>query len=160
MATLVGSQMKFETAMNQLLELEYDACGAYQAAIKRMKSKEYKAKFESFCQDHQRHIKELTALMEKHECKMASGPDRSKSYLAKGKVMVGKMMGDAGILMAMKTNEDDTNTAYERCLSHPNKWADCESYLQDALSDERRHREWIMKTMSTKTRSFTKELGL
>ena len=38
----------------------------------------------------------------------------SKQMLTTGKVALASLMGDGAILAAMKTNEDDTVTAYER----------------------------------------------
>ena len=52
------------------------------------------------------------------------------TVLTKGKVVLGGLIGDNAVLQAMKTNEDDTNTAYER-----------------ALGDERRHRDWMVETI-------------
>lgn len=52
------------------------------------------------------------------------------TVLTKGKVVLGGPMGDKAVLQAMKTNEDDTNTAYER-----------------ALGDERRQRDWMVETI-------------
>lgn len=43
----------------------------------------------------------------------------------------------------MKTNEDDTNTAYERLNAHPKKWPEAIQFLEKGLNDERRHRAWI-----------------
>ncbi len=41
-----------------------------------------------------------------------------KQMRATGKIALADMMGDAAILKAMKTNEDDTVTAYERAARH------------------------------------------
>jgi hypothetical protein len=40
-----------------------------------------------------------------------------KALLTKGKVVIAGLMGDAAILQAMRTNEADTNTAYERTVN-------------------------------------------
>ena len=37
--------------------------------------------------------------------------------------MLGGLIGDKAILVAMKTNEDDTNTAYERAVNHEQRHA-------------------------------------
>ena len=56
-------------------------------------------------------------------------------------------MGDKAILIAMKTNEDDTNTAYERATQHKDMTAEMKRVLNSNLSDERRHRTWIEQTL-------------
>jgi hypothetical protein len=49
----------------------------------------------------------------------------------------------------MKTNEEDTNTAYDRAVVYPGLDAETRAVLQRNLVDERRHREWLMKTLIT-----------
>jgi hypothetical protein len=60
---------------------------------------------------------------------------------------MGALMGDKAILMAMKTNEDDTNTAYERATKHKDMTAEMHKVLSSNLADERRHRTWIEQTL-------------
>ncbi len=55
-------------------------------------------------------------------------------------------MGDAAILKAMKTNEDDTVTAYERASAHEDAIPKSKAFFEKALADERRHREWMERT--------------
>ena len=57
-------------------------------------------------------------------------------------------MGDRAILVAMKTNEDDTNTAYERAVNHEQKHSSADEVLRRGLADERRHRAWIEETIA------------
>jgi hypothetical protein len=52
----------------------------------------------------------LKTLLAQHDILLPEGPDM-KQRLTKGKVV---MMDDESIVMAMKTNKDDTVTAYER----------------------------------------------
>ena len=40
-----------------------------------------------------------------------------KALLTKGKVVIAGLMGDEAILQTMRTNEADTNTAYERAVN-------------------------------------------
>ncbi len=62
--------------------------------------------------------------------------------------MLGGLVGDRVVLAAMKTNEDDTNTAYERAVAHPAVTPDVLTVLEQNLSDERRHRDWIEKRIA------------
>jgi hypothetical protein len=66
-----------------------------------------------------------------------------KRILTKGKVVIGQLVGDRGILMAMKSNEDDTNRAYEQAVRRHDLSTELRELLQRNLSDERRHRAWI-----------------
>ena len=42
MATMVGTQKSFTEAIKELVELDYDALGAYEAAINNLENPEYK----------------------------------------------------------------------------------------------------------------------
>ena len=42
MATMVGTQESFIKAIQELVELDYDAIGAYESAIKNLDKLEYK----------------------------------------------------------------------------------------------------------------------
>jgi uncharacterized protein (TIGR02284 family) len=66
-----------------------------------------------------------------------------KSILTQGKVVMADLFGDEAILKAMKTNEDDTNTAYSRALERDDVPPEIYRTLQQNLEDERRHRSWI-----------------
>ncbi|MBS0351305.1 MAG: ferritin-like domain-containing protein [Proteobacteria bacterium] len=147
MATLVGKQAEFSDALKELCELDFDAVEAYKAAIERLENNSYKEKLKQFMQDHIRHTTELSQLLSQHQVKAPTGPG-SKSLLAKGKVVLGGLVGDKTILAAMKTNEDDTNTAYERLNAHQGKWPESVQILARGLEDEKRHRAWIEEVLS------------
>ena len=142
MATMVGKQKDLVSLLNQLLELEYDALEAYQAAIDRLDDATFKTSFESFRGDHQRHVNELDGALRSFGETPPTGGD-VKKVLAKGKVLIGALIGDRAVLMAMKTNEDDTNTAYERVVKRDDVPSHLRVIFERALADERRHRAWI-----------------
>ena len=142
MATLVGTQKDLASMLNQLLELDFDAIEAYRAAIERLKDETDKSQLASFMADHERHTRELTAIIEGMGHVPASGPD-IKQLLTKGKVVIGSLVGDAAILLAMRTNESDTNTAYERATARQDLSRELRDILERNLQDEKRHRSWI-----------------
>lgn len=142
MTTAVGTQTKFEDALYELCELDYDAVEAYEAAINRLEKEDYKATLRDFKNDHQRHIEEIRKLLETHQAKIPEGPSL-KGLLTQGKVVLGNLFGDNSILTAMLSNEMDTNKAYERLNTHTEKWMDAIDTLARGLEDERRHKEWL-----------------
>lgn len=142
MATLVGTQANFADALRELVELDFDAIEAYEAAINRVTKESYKDKLSEFKQDHERHVKELNEVLWAHGEKPVEGPD-AKKWLAQGKVVLANLMGDEAILQAMRTNEEDTNTAYERLNEHEDKWSDAVEPLRKGFEDEKRHKKWI-----------------
>lgn len=146
MATTIGTEDKLEDLLTDLVQLDYDAADAYQAAIDRIQNTGFRSVLASFKQDHLRHIDELGLCL----TRMGKVPPQEgdmKSYLTQGKVVLGGLMGDKAILQAMKTNEDDTNTAYERAVQHKGADGELRSTLQQALGDERRHRDWMVQTI-------------
>ncbi|MFN7365398.1 MAG: DUF892 family protein [Alphaproteobacteria bacterium] len=143
MVTFVGMREDFGEELSNLLELEYDALEAYEAAVNRLSDKEYKDKLSLFMQDHQRHIEEISKLLESRGLNAATGPSIGKQWVTKGKVVLANLVGDLTILRAMHSNEIDTNTAYERMYSHDHHWPEAKDMLRRALSDEKRHKEWL-----------------
>ncbi len=143
MVTKVGMQSDFADALKDLVELDFDAVEAYEAAINRLDNIEYKSKLREFKKDHERHITELSDVLKSHNETAPTGPSMGKQWLTKGKVVLGEIVGDNGILAAMITNEIDTNTAYERMNEREDKWLEAVYALQRGLDDEKRHKAWL-----------------
>lgn len=142
MATMVGTQRGLSTLLNSLIEIDLDAIEAYRVAIERLKDANDKAQLASFMADHERHVRELRPLVQQLGAQPANAPD-IKAVFTRGKVQIGSLFGDRTILRAMKTNEDDTNRAYERATARQDLPAVMREVLQRSLADERRHREYI-----------------
>ncbi len=70
-----------------------------------------------------------------------------KRMLTKGKVVLAALIGDGPILLAMRSNEKDTNTAYERAVSRADAHGDVRITLRLALLDERRHAAWLERRL-------------
>lgn len=143
MVTMVGMQSKFEDALKDLVELEFDTIEAYETALNRIEDKNYQGKLEEFKADHQRHTKEISDLLKKHNCDTPAGPSIGKQWLAKGKVVLANLIGDKTILSAMASNEEDTNTAYERITKRSDQWEDSFEILKKCFEDEKRHKLWF-----------------
>ena len=127
--------------LNNLIELEYDAIAAYQAAIERLEDKNYQSQLNIFMQDHENHIAALSQLVSQEGGVPADKGDM-KAILTKGKVVIADLAGDEAILKAMLMNEEVTNKSYEKEViqKYPQP---IQSILQDHLADERRHKEWL-----------------
>jgi uncharacterized protein (TIGR02284 family) len=148
MTTTVGTENTLEDLLEDLIALDYDAADAYQAAIDRLENARFKQKLMEFKGDHLRHIEELGEIL----AGMGRTPPKEgdmKSLLTKGKVVMAGLIGDKAILEAMRTNEADTNTAYERAVKFQGLALTARDALQRGLEDERRHCEWILQTQKT-----------
>lgn len=152
MTTMVGTQKNFIDAVKELIELDYDAIAAYKAAINNLEDSGYKKKLEEFKADHQRHITELSEFLSKNNEEAPTGPDNTKHFLAEGKVKLASLFGDQKILTAMLTNEEDTNTAYERMNSRTSESSDAQiaKIITHGLEDEKKHKKWIQDNIAKK----------
>jgi len=146
--TFVGLQREYSSAIYQLIELDYDAIEAYQAAIGSLSNPFYKEKFNEFLEDHMRHTRNLTELLKNHFEVAPSGSD-FKKILTQGKVYLGSIVGDRGILAAMLSNEEETNTAYERIFLRDDQWEGSREIIRQNFEDEKRHALWIQQTLSS-----------
>ncbi len=144
MVTMVGkTEDTAEGLLSNLIKLDYDAAEAYEAAINRLENEKYKTKLRAFHQDHIRHTENLGQILQKMHKNVPTGPDE-KRFLTQGKVVLANLFGDKAILRAMRSNEDDTNTAYENALKHEKVTPEIRKILEENLKDERNHRKWIM----------------
>ena len=142
MTTTVGTEKSIEDLVKNLILLERDAIAAYETTIERLDDPEAKRQVAAFLQDHQRHLSEL----DKMAVAVGIEPPRegdAKQYLTTGKVALADMMGDSAILKAMKSNEEDTVTAYERAARHDDAVPETRTVFERAHQDELRHREWM-----------------
>lgn len=145
MANTITSERVIE-GLNELVELEYDAIAAYSAAIERINSPTYKSKLSEFLVDHQAHVESLSDLVRKEGGTPEKDGD-AKKILTKGKVIIADMAGDEAILKAMKSNEDQTNSKYEKAVE--TGYSDhIQSVVQKGLADERRHKAWVETTLA------------
>jgi rubrerythrin len=147
MATKVGTEIDTADLLKDLLQLEFDAADAYDAAIKRLQNPEDKSAMQSFMQDHLRHITDLNVARATIGAGAVTKGD-FKTILTQGKVILGSLLGDRAILAAMKTNEEDTNTAYERAAARDLS-PQIKELMEINLRDERRHRAWIVFRLET-----------
>lgn len=147
MVTTVGLESDMLEMIDDLIGLDYDAIEAYRTAIDRIEDTSFKAQLTEFMMDHQRHTQELSALLREHGENPQDGPTM-KRFLTTGKVALADLMGDKAILMAMKTNEEDTNTAYQRAANRDELPEDLKKAVLRGLDDERRHRSWIIDTLA------------
>lgn len=145
MVTFVGTQEDFAESIKNLIELEYDTIEAYEEAISRLEVESNKLKLREFCQDHEQHVLALSELLLNHKEQVPVKSGIIKNWISKGKVIIADLIGDSSILLAMASNETDTNKAYERMNARHDRWDDSKEILKIALADEKMHKEWLDK---------------
>ncbi len=142
MTTTIGRETEVQALLNDLVALDFDAVAAYNAAVERLEDPEARKQLTAFRADHERHIRDLQALMHSIGQEPPTEAD-TKGVLTKGKVVIAGLAGDRAILQAMLSNEQDTNTAYERAAKREDMDAETRELMHGNLEDERRHRAWI-----------------
>lgn len=142
MVTTVGTESTYPMLVRNLLLLEHDAIAAYQQTIDRLENENWKEQIASFKADHERHVAELTELARSLGAEAPTEGD-AKQLLTTGKVALASIFGDAATVRAMKSNEEDTVSAYERASQHSEVPAQAQQIFRQALDDEIRHRAWM-----------------
>jgi rubrerythrin len=142
MVTTVGTETTLPGLVENLLLLEHDAIAAYEQTIARLENQGYKQKIAEFKGDHDRHVQELTRLATTVGAKAYREGD-AKQMLTTGKVALASIMGDSATLAAMRSNEEDTVTAYERASRHAEATPEARAFFERAHADEVRHRDWM-----------------
>ncbi|WP_017965258.1 ferritin-like domain-containing protein [Rhizobium leguminosarum] len=145
MVTMVGNESSIEKLVTDLLYLEHDAIAANESFIERLGNKEFSAKIAMFREDHLQHLQVLNEMARELGVEAPTEGDM-KQMLTTGKIALADIMGDAAILRAMKTNEDDTVSAYERASRHEDAIPASKAFFMKARQDEERHREWMSTT--------------
>lgn len=133
--------------LNDLLQLDHDAIGAYEIAIDKLQDRDHAQQIAGFKRDHERHIQELnlaiaglggTAKNEPH----ATGPFKQALQ------SLGGLAGDKGILIAWRTNELQVRTKYDAYASKANHWGpDLKRLVDRNALDEERHYEWVTRAL-------------
>ncbi|WLS02810.1 ferritin-like domain-containing protein [Shinella oryzae] len=148
MVTMVGNESTIDKLVTNLISLEHDAIAAYDSVIERLDDRRLSAQVAEFRDDHLQHLQVLNEIARDVGTEAPTEGDM-KQMLTTGKIALADLMGDAAILKAMKTNEDDTVTAYERASRHEDAIPQSKAFFLKALHDEQRHREWFDTTAKT-----------
>ena len=146
MADHSPNQAELLAELNDLLQLDHDAVQAYTLAINALESPVHKRTLEEYRADHERHIVELTRLIQ-----AGGGTPIEMSHIPSGAFKlavqaVGAAGGDRAVLLAFKSNEWQVSEKYHRHAErrHTPEVADV---LRRAASDEQKHYAWAAATL-------------
>lgn len=133
--------------LNDLLQLDHDAVGAYEVAIGKLQDTDQASQIRGFKVDHERHIRDLNA-----QIAALGGTPKDKPHVTgpfkQALQSLGAIGGDKGVLMAFRTNELQVRTKYDSYASKAMLWPNEVKRLidQNAL-DEERHYQWVADTL-------------
>ena len=144
--THTQSEAQVVALLNDLLQLDHDAVQAYSLAIEGIQQQEHKQTLTRFRGDHERHIRDLTELIEAH-----GGTPIQLSHLPSGvfKLAVqaaGNAGSDREVLLAFKSNERQVRDKYAR-LAEENNSPDVAEVLHRNAADEEKHYTWVSRVL-------------
>jgi uncharacterized protein (TIGR02284 family) len=135
--------------LNDLIALDFDAVGAYEAAINRIDVESLRMSLREFQRDHERHIQDLSRVVTQLGGMPRRKPD-AKGFILKGFTAVTSMMGNEAALQAMRGNEALTNRTYRMALDED--WSDeARIIIERNYSDEQRHLAFIENALRNRT---------
>jgi rubrerythrin len=132
--------------LNDLLQLDHDAVQAYSLAIGSLENSEYAETLKRFRADHERHIQDLTELINAHggtAIQLAHVPTGAFKLALQA---VGSMGSDREVLLAFKANERQVRDKYGRMAEGSNP-PDVAEVLHRNAADEQKHYAWASTTL-------------
>ncbi|MFW5741015.1 MAG: DUF2383 domain-containing protein, partial [Myxococcota bacterium] len=145
-----GTEPTVEKLLENLTQYEYDVVEAYRAAKVRLSHSAETAVLNSFEQEHQQQIRNLSAIS-----KSMGGPvPRSGDWhqiLTEGKVMIAGLVGEIPILTAMTHNERNVLNAYERAVKRPDVPDNVRAVLELHHNQSLRRHTWLSERVETLT---------
>jgi rubrerythrin len=99
-----------------------------------------------FREDHERHVRELSALVRAHGGIPIHLPHIPTGPFKLAMQATGAVAGDTGVLLAFKTNEGQVRDKYRRALDET--WPpDAQPVIARAAHDEDLHYEWVTQEL-------------
>jgi rubrerythrin len=126
---------------NDLLQLDHDAVGAYTLAIERVESVTCRETLEGFRRDHERHVRELSELIEAEGGTPVEASHAPTGAFKLGVQGLGAAGSDRSLILAFKANEGQAVEKYRRHAERPHAPRVAE-VLRRAARDEEKHYEW------------------
>jgi len=132
--------------LNSLIQLDIDAIHAYEQAMKNINEIYIRDQVAEFRNDHHRHFRELSALVQGMGGTPPEYSPDFKGFFIKGFTALRSLTGTEGSLKAMETNEKLTNQTYEEASG----WdlpLDAISLVRSNLDDEKLHLRYIQTAL-------------
>jgi len=142
------STAKIIEELCELIRYDYDAIGAYNAAIDDIKEIAASEPLKEFRGDHERHVLELSAIVRG----LGGDPPEApgfKGVIRKTMTKVAGLGGTELTLKAMRSNEEVLNKTYAHhfSLDFP---ADIKEVIRRNYADEQRHLAWVESALQSR----------
>ncbi|HYW06317.1 MAG TPA: DUF2383 domain-containing protein [Longimicrobium sp.] len=135
--------------LNDLLQLDHDAIGAYDIAIEKLEDRDHATQILGYRRDHERHIQELNTLIASLGGQAKNEPHFTGPFKAGLQSLAG-LGGDRGLLVAFRANELQVRAKYDTYAARANQWpAQVKRVIDQAALDEERHYRWVADTLQS-----------
>ena len=132
--------------LNDLIQLDHDAVQSYTLALALITDSARHEVLSGFRADHERHVRELAALVRAHGGVPIHLPHIPTGPFKLAMQATGAVAGDHGVLLAFKTNEGQVRERYRRALDE--SWPpEAQTVVARAAHDEDVHYEWVMQEL-------------
>jgi hypothetical protein len=132
--------------LNDLLQLDHDAVGAYNIALRELDSPQLRTQLEAHLRDHERHIEELGIHIEKQDGMKMPVPHLTGAFKMAVQAAAGPG-SDRAVLLAFKANEMQARDKYARAAARQELPPEIQATLQRGAADERRHYDWAVHSL-------------
>ncbi|HEX8453813.1 MAG TPA: ferritin-like domain-containing protein [Longimicrobium sp.] len=133
--------------LNDLLQLDHDAIGAYDVAIEKLADRDHANQILGFRRDHERHIQELNELIAGLGGEAKNQPHLTGPF-KQALQSLGAVGGDRGVLAAFRQNELQVRSKYELYAAKANHWPqNLKRAIDRNALDEERHYRWVADAM-------------
>lgn len=132
--------------LNDLLQLDHDAVGAYGIAIDALTVEAHRQTLREFRADHERHIEEITRLIQDRGGKPMQAPHLPTGVFKLAVQKAGALGGQTALLLAFKANERQGRDKYRR-VAESSDDLEVADVLARAADDEVRHYDWATHTL-------------
>lgn len=132
--------------LKRLFQLDVDAVHAYATAIAQIDDERIKGTLTEFRGDHQRHVADLRAMLERRGAEAPAETPDLKGFLINAMTALRSAKGTEGALKAMHANEELTNKKYEAAtvMALPD---DVMRLIWRHKDDEERHLLYVTKAL-------------
>lgn len=128
--------------LKSLCQLDIDAIHAYNETLHHLDLKEVKNTVEKFKGDHERHVKDLSALIRSLGEEPPSFKPDIKGYMLDVFTKIRSLTGNEGAIKSLKSGEDLTNKRYGEAVKKAFP-ANIKEIVQRNFRDEERHLHYI-----------------
>jgi len=135
--------------LRSLCQLDIDAVHAYNECLRHIDVSEVKKTIERFRADHERHIKDLSAIIHSYKEKAPEFSPDLKGYMLDVFSKLRSLSGTEGALKSLKSGENLTNKRYAKALdlAFPDN---IRGVIERNYRDEQRHLTYVEECIENK----------